>query len=267
MAKSVGFIGFGNMGAAIAHCLYHAQQDVAIIAVEPHPDRQDWIHANAPYVQLMALADMLQNCKYVFLAVKPNMIQELSAELKPLLRPHHVLISMLAGVSVATCEELLSRHKLVRIMPNTPAKVGRAFTGVCFSSGLSDDETSTTLLLCKTFGECLICTENDLNTITAVSGSGPAFFYRMAQACIDFGVAKGLNETNATQAVIQTMLGAAHMLIDDPNPTDQIRRVASPNGTTEAGLNAMTAHDFDAVVAKTLESALNRAIALSKEIA
>lgn len=264
----LGFIGLGQMGAAICHAIHESTPNQPLIVVESNPDRQDWIRSNMPFVQLTNYQDLFSSCVLVFLAIKPQQIASLSDDISSLLMTDHVLISMLAGVSCASCDTYFSPASVVRIMPNTPATLGLGVTGIYFPASITDESRLAVQGVCQAFGLCIeLKNEDDMNLITALSGSGPAFFYRMVHACIQFGVARGLDESLVRDAVIQTMLGASHMLKNDPYPEKQIERVTSPNGTTYAGLEVMNQQNFDTLISDVLSSAVDRAVELSKESA
>ena len=261
----VGFVGYGNMGAAIGSGIFKTH-DCDVLAVELSSDRQIWINHHAKHVCLVDLPDLFSKCEIIFLAIKPQQVHELSTAVLGLLTSRHILISMLAGVSVAACENLFSPASIVRIMPNTPASVSQGVTGVYFQPQLSEINRALVLKLCDSFGQSMILSnESDINVVTALSGSGPAFFYRMVNVFVDFGIQHGLNEADVKQMVTLTMMGAGHMLTQDSDAHAQINRVASPNGTTEAGLNMMDQVNFDSLMSDVLTSAYDRAISLSKE--
>ncbi|RAP24844.1 pyrroline-5-carboxylate reductase [Candidatus Marinamargulisbacteria bacterium SCGC AG-343-K17] len=263
---SVGFVGFGQMGAAIAQSIHSSFPSYTLVAVESNMDRQSWIQNECAYITLASYEDLFRQCHVVFLAIKPQHVHELSKDIHPFVTPEHCLISMLAGVSYGTCSELFQPAKMVRVMPNTPAKLSKGVTGIYFSDELDKVMVQQVMALCDCFGTTIqVKNDHDMDVITAISGSGPAFFYRMVDAFINFGVASGLNESLVKDAVIQTMIGAGHMLLDDPNPMEQIQRVASPNGTTQAGLEVMDQKEFDTLMSDVLHRAYNRAVELSKE--
>lgn len=263
---TIGFIGFGQMGAAIAHAIHAAFQSCVIQSVELNPERQQWMSLHYPHVRQVDFSDLFEQCQVIFLAIKPQHVSDLAPHIRPYLQSQHCLISMLAGVPYLSLVERFNPAQIIRIMPNTPAKLGKGVTGIYYDSRISEETAALAIELCQSFGRVLVLnSDHDMDTITAISGSGPAFFYRMVDAFIRFGVSSGLDEKIATDAAINTMLGAGYMLLNDPNPKDQIKRVASPNGTTQAGLEMMDHQDFDILIEGVLSRSYERAVELSKE--
>ena len=264
--KSIGFIGLGNMGAAIASAIHHHFSDVHVYAVESSKDRQGWIQDHLSFVQMVKFSDLFNSCDIIFVAVKPQQFDSIVNDIQPLITSRHVIISMLAGVTTAAIQKNLATDQVIRIMPNTPATLSKGVTGIYFSNECSHGLKASVTDLCNTFGKTIqLQNEADINLITAISGSGPAFFYRMVQAFIQFGVSHQLSEALVKEAAIYTMQGASEMLIDDPNPAAQISRVRSPNGTTHAGLEVMDQEEFDKIIYNVLKGAYVRAEELSKE--
>ena len=263
---TIGFIGFGQTGGAIAHAIHGAFDGYAILAVESNPARQEWMRSECSYVRPVAFSELFEQCQVIFLAIKPQQVSDLAQKVLPYLQSNHCLVSMLAGVSYSSLTELFNPAQIVRIMPNTPAKLAKGVTGIYHDSNVSEQAKGLVIELCQSFGQVLMLdSDHDMDIITAMSGSGPAFFYRMVDAFVRFGVSSGLDDRIAKEAAINTMIGAGHMLLNDPNPQDQIQRVASPNGTTQAGLEMMDHQEFDTLMEKVLHRSYERAVELSKE--
>ncbi len=263
--QSIGFIGFGNMGSAIATAIHRSFPMLSIYVVESDTTRQDVIRAQFSFVSLVDHADLFQHCRVIFLSIKPQQVSQLSSDIISYVSDNHIFISMLAGVSTASISNLFAT-KCIRIMPNTPAKLSKGVTGIFSPPSVSSDDKDWVLSLCSSFGQIIeLQNENEINLITAISGSGPAFYYRMVDAFITFASSHGLDQHIAKTAAIHTLLGAAEMLLDDANPKAQIKRVTSPNGTTQAGLEVMDNQNFDQLIESILARAYERAIELSKE--
>ena len=212
------------------------------------------------------MVDVFSCCQVIFLAIKPQAVHDLANSTQELIQNHHCIISMLAGVSQRTLHGLFKPAKIVRIMPNTPAKLMKGVTGILFDSNSSTHEKEWVTRLCQSFGQVIaLGSDDEMNVITAISGSGPAFFYRMVESMIRFGESFGLKPAVATQAAIHTIVGAGSMLLDDPHPADQVKRVASSKGTTQAGLDMMDLQNFDTIMLTVLNRTYERAVELSKE--
>ena len=262
---AIGFIGFGNMGQALGVSM--AQQGgEAIYVADPNLQEGDLLVNNWPdAIQLVSSEAVFKQCDLVFLAVKPQMLTVVSSKIASYIRPHHVVVSMLAGVSIAQLSKELNTNKVVRIMPNTPAMIGKGVTGICFGLHIEDSVKKQVVDRCNQVGDTIVIEDEFLmHTITALSGSGPAFFYRMVDVFATFATNNGVPKDVAVQSAISTMLGSAEMLKRTPNPSALIDAVTSPNGTTQAGLMAMDRLEFDHTLYSVLTEAKERSIALSK---
>lgn len=264
MSDSVGFFGFGNMADAIAQAMYqNASSTLEIIAYEKHPDRIEWLRHHRPYISMVS-ADEL-DADTVFLGVKPQHLASVAPSRREPFASSQCIVSMLAGVSIQTCRRALNHPCVIRMMPNMPAVMSESATAVYIPDGIDSDQNRQVMNYLRYFGSVFnVSQESDLDTMTAISGSGPAFFYRMAQAFVSFGVSHGLPETMAKQAVVQTMLGSSKMLAQYPADA-LIEAVKSPNGTTQNGLNAMDEYGFDDIIHHVLSATYVRAIELNKE--
>ena len=261
LSDKIGFIGFGNMGAAVG--LACCQSGHSLIVSEPNLTVQKNTENDA--IEYCSSEDVFKSAKYVFLAIKPQMLDVVSNELKPFITPNHVIISMLAGVTIQSLKDALGTDQVCRIMPNTPAMLKSGVTGVFFGSCINNNYKDDVLNLCQTFGENIVVdNEDDMHVITAVSGSGPAFFYRVISMFTIFAQHKGLNKTQALKAATNTMLGSAKMLNEFPDPETLIKNVTSPNGTTFAGLKQMDKNLLDDKFEDVLNAAYNRSVELSK---
>ncbi|MEC8677999.1 MAG: pyrroline-5-carboxylate reductase [Candidatus Margulisiibacteriota bacterium] len=261
MSDKIGFIGFGNMGSAVG--LACCQSGHALVVSEPNLAVQNNIKNGA--ITFCSSQDVFESAKYIFLATKPQMLDVVSSELKAFINSNHIIISMLAGVTIKSLENAFGTDQVCRIMPNTPAMLKSGVTGVFFGSSIDSHDKDDIINLCQTFGENIVLDdEDDMHVITAISGSGPAFFYRVISMFTIFAQSKGLNKTQALKAATNTMLGSAKMLNEFPDPETLIKNVTSPNGTTFAGLNQMDKHLLDEKFEDVLNAAFNRSIELSK---
>ena len=240
-------------------------QRVSFQAAELQPDRQEWIRVERPYVSLQSINQVCLSADIVVLAVKPQQLQSVVDQLSQPFRPNQLIVSMLAGVSIQTCVKAFDHSLVVRIMPNTPARLRCGVTGVFFSSDIQASMRDQCMSMLSSFGSVVhVANEDDLNVITAISGSGPAFFYRMVQSVVDFGMQHGLSQDQAFNAAVETMMGASQMLKNGQYPDELIAEVRSPNGTTQRGLSIMDDTHFDANMNQVLEGTYQRAIELSQ---
>ncbi|MGC6367594.1 MAG: pyrroline-5-carboxylate reductase [Candidatus Marinamargulisbacteria bacterium] len=263
--NTIGFIGYGNMGAAIGAAILRNHQTRILICEKNDRlvNQQTNAGINAEFCDLKTL---FQKSTIVFLCVKPQVVSDLANDCSMFIEPHHTLVSMLAGTSTATLSNLFQTQNIVRIMPNTPAILGAGVTGLYVMDQVPDAQQKVVHGLCDLFGQTIALDDEDnMHVITALSGSGPAFFYQFIAAFKSFGEANGLDEATALQAAIGTMYGAAKMLEKEPNPEALVQRVASPNGTTQAGLDAYDALNVEGGITGVLAAAKQRSIELMME--
>lgn len=175
----------------------------------------------------------------VILAVKPQDFSELSAELKKVLGKDTLLISIMAGVSIASLQKKLAHDCVIRAMPNSPVEMGLGITAYCLSAGLNEVQARRAESLLATTGKTLLLKNEELmDAVTAISGSGPAYFFYFAQQMIEAALQMGFDEATASLLVKQTMLGSYHLMNSAGKPLPQlIKAVASKGGTTEAALS------------------------------
>ena len=253
------------MGAAIGAAILDHQSTPLFIA-ELNKDRILHHQNHQLNANFCSPETVFLNSEIVFLGIKPQGVHDLASDISSFVNKSHTLVSMLAGINTTTLTQLFNTKNIIRIMPNTPAMLGEGVTGIYCSKDVSKDRQDFVRQLCDYFGHTIVLNDEDLmHTITALSGSGPAFFYEFIQAFKSFGMANGLDETVSTQAAIGTMLGAAKMLQVEPNPEALVKRVASPNGTTEAGLKTLANLHVDSHIESVLNAAKQRSIELMEE--
>lgn len=262
---NIGFIGGGNMAQALIGGLIARDFPASRIYVsDPVATVRDILAEKQVQVCLDNL-DVLQQVDVVVLAVKP---QVLAAVLKPLgaALQNKLIVSIVAGAEIATISHLAGDNpRVVRVMPNTPALVQTGAHGLYAHAEVSAaDRDLATQILAATGLTLWVKHESDIDTVTAVSGSGPAYFFYLMESMIRAGKNLGLDEKMATALTLQTALGAAQMAITSANTPAELRKnVTSPNGTTQAALDV-----FDhAQISQHIQSALAAAHKRSQELA
>lgn len=262
---SIGFLGAGKMGGAILHSLLQAgiTQPSAIRVCDAAIIR--CVQLAADYGVLVASAEaVVASSDVVFLAVKP---QDLSALLEPL--PREVLqkplfISIAAGRRIEWLEARLPGARMVRAMPNLGVSVGLGMTAYCGGTRASKTDLGLAGKLLGSTGQIRELPEEQLDAVTALSGSGPAFMAYIVQAMIDGGTALGLEEQTAIELAVQTMLGTAAVLAKEPIDVGGfIRSVTSAKGTTAAGLDVLEKSTVSETMKRTLAAATRRSRELS----
>lgn len=266
--RHIGFIGAGKMATALAKGFISAGccTNEGIFACDPVPAARDHFTmethapavANIPYVA--------NRCEILFLAVKPQNVAAVMAELKPLLQPQHLIISIAAGITLSALETGLGAgRRVIRVMPNTPCLVNASASGYALGSAANTEDEQTVEMLLSAVGLAFKVPEHLLNAVTGLSGSGPAFVYVMIEALSDGGVRMGLPRDVATKLAAQTVLGAAKMVIETEQHPGQLKdAVTSPGGTTIAGLHALEKGGLRASLMNAVEAATLRSMELGK---
>ena len=197
----------------------------------------------------------------VLVGVKPVMVPDLLREIAPALRPGTIVVSLAAGVTIATFEEILGDGVAVlRSMPNTPALVGRGVTGLAAGSHADAAVVATVRRLFETVGTVVEVPESEIDALSTISGSGPAYFFLLVEEFTKAAVAKGFAQPEARLMAEQTFIGAAALLeASGDDPAELRRRVTSPKGTTERAIAVLQDARLDDVFAEATDAALARA--------
>ncbi|MHB1033484.1 MAG: pyrroline-5-carboxylate reductase [Pirellulales bacterium] len=263
----IGFIGAGQMARALARGfveggLVPAAQiwasDPAIEARNAMSEAIPGCRTTANNVHVVAESDV------VFLAVKPQHTAAVLDELRGKMTANHLVVSIVAGVRLEILHQALgSGTRLVRVMPNTPCLVGQGACGYCLGPGATAADGELVGQLLAAVGRAVKLDESLLDAVTGLSGSGPAFAYVMIEALSDGGVRMGLPRQVATALAAQTLRGAAEMVLTTGDHPGVLKdRVASPGGTTIAGLQALEAGGIRAALMAAVEAATRRSVEL-----
>ena len=238
----IGFIGGGNMGGALASKLATSHGAELYISDKDGEKLSELCKSlGAKASENLSIAE---TCELIFLAVKPNIIPSVLEEIRETLgkRDDATLVSMAAGVSIKRIEEILgSTMPIIRIMPNTPVSVGRGVILAAMNTLVSKECADNFTRLMRCAGICDIIDESLIDAGTAVSGCGPAFAYMFIEAMAKGGASAGLSADAALTYAAETVLGAAKLLIEsEREPSELIRAVCSPGGSTIEGVNKLS---------------------------
>lgn len=197
----------------------------------------------------------------VLIAVKPGMVPDLLREIAASLTPGAIVVSVAAGVTIDTFESMLpDTVSVVRSMPNTPAIVGRAVTGISSGHRSTAEDLATVRAVFETVGEVVEVPESQLDALSTISGSGPAYVFYLIEQLTQTAIDKGFSPAQATQLVNGTFLGAAELLVaSGDEPAELRRRVTSPNGTTERAIGVLEDADLKGLFDRATDAALARA--------
>jgi pyrroline-5-carboxylate reductase len=262
----VAILGGGKIGAALLSGLLRGGRTPAEVVVsEKHAERAASLAATHG-VQTLDVAAAAARARTLVVAVKPQDIDALLGELHDVLTPEHLLVSVAAGVTTARVEAALARGvPVVRCMPNTPALVDEAMTAICAGAHAGPEHLAVARTLLGAVGKVVTVPESQLDAVTALSGSGPAYFFYLVEAMIDAGVLLGLPRALAAELIVQTAVGSAVMLRDSGEHPGQLREaVTSPGGTTIAAVRELDEHGVRAAILAAIEAASIRSAELGK---
>ncbi|GAB3111293.1 pyrroline-5-carboxylate reductase [Aestuariicella hydrocarbonica] len=264
------FIGAGNMASSIIGGLvkkgYSAGQ---ITATDTHQPTLDKVADSFPVVTTADNAAAAVRSNVIVLAVKPQVMEQVCTALKPHLAHKPMIISIAAGIDIRSLDTWLGNDlAIVRCMPNTPALVQTGASGLYANERTSDAQKAIANDIMEAVGIVQWTASEDLiDSVIAVSGSGPAYYFLMMEAMIDAGVAQGLSRENATQLTLQTALGAAKLAQDsDVDVVELRRRVSSPNGTTEKAIQSFENDNLREIVARAMQTCAERSKEMAKEL-
>lgn len=274
----IAIIGGGNMGEALLAGLLRAGRQVKDLVVSEKSAERATYLSQTYSVQVAAVADAVENAAFVILAVKPADIESVIVEIANVAGKaesdavEQVLVSVIAGVTTGFYESHLpAGYPVIRVMPNAPALVGAGITALAKGRFATPDQLAEAAALFECVGAVLTVSEARLDAVTAVSGSGPAYFFLFVEALVDAGVAGGLSRAVATELAVQTMAGSVAMLLErtdadgaaaagrpDTTAAELRALVTSPGGTTAAGLRELERGGVRAAVAAAVEAAKTR---------
>ncbi len=261
---NIAILGAGNIAYAIVSGLIEDGLNAAnITAADPFPEQLERFAALG-VVTTNNNREAVERSDIVLISVKPNHVQSVAEEIQPSFNDK-TCISVAAGITAGSLESWLGSNKIIRSMPNTPALVGRGMFGLYGAPGVDANTRDLTDKLLASVGSTRwFADESQLDAVTAVSGSGPAYFFLIMEVMQDAALKLGLSPQEAEDLVQQTALGAAEMAISSHEPIATLRQnVTSPGGTTAAAVDVLQNGDIGGLFEKALIAARDRSIALS----
>jgi pyrroline-5-carboxylate reductase len=267
----IAFIGAGNMASSIIGGLVESGHPADhISAADPYPPSLEKLSAIAPVRVCDNNVDAVADADVVVLAVKPQVMAEATTSIAPAIAAGNaVTISIAAGVTIASMQSRLGEEAaIVRCMPNTPALLGCGASALFANTQASEIHRGHAQTVLAAVGiTTWVPSEQALDAITALSGSGPAYFFLFMEAMIEAGINLGLDEETASAMTIQTALGASRMAQENDLPLAELRRrVTSPGGTTERAIESFQQNKLDSIVAKAMQAAADRAAEMAREM-
>jgi pyrroline-5-carboxylate reductase len=270
--ERIAILGTGSMGGAILAGLLKSGISPNNISVSTNTTASAERLADELGVLSFAMEDgddanqmAVANAQLVLIGVKPAYVLEVLADVADSLNDNALVVSVAAGVPTAAMEAVLPEDVgVIRAMPNTPAIVGRALTGIAAGSRATDWAVETASQLFETVGQVLVLDESQIDALGTISGSGPAYVFYLIEQLTKAAKHHGFNDTDAALLVNQTFLGAAELLVASDKTPEQLRKqVTSPNGTTERAIARMAQTDLEGMFIEATEAALAR----SRELA
>ncbi len=272
--QNICFIGAGSMAEAMIRGLLERKKTRAtkISIVNRHnQNRLESLHKKYG-IQVKAPSkdknDFIKEAEIVVLAMKPKDVGDALTQIRPFLHEKQLLISVIAGLSIDKIKDHLEMNiPTIRTMPNTSSAIGLGATGMSFSSNVQVEHKEVALEIFQSIGIVSIVEEQQLNMVTGLSGSGPAYIYYMIEAMIQAGIEGGLSNEQSTELTIQTVLGSAQMVkITNEAPSILRQKVTSPGGTTQAAIEVLHSHHFPEIIKKAIFRSSERASEIGNHI-
>ncbi len=261
MTGNLGVFGFGNMGQALIK---------GLLANNIFSNRQLYVYdpdsskiATARELDLRtatSYGEIVANCDYLLLACKPQQMRNVLEEIRSVWTGRPVVLSIAAGISTKFIQSILGTAvKVIRVMPNTPALVSCGASGIALGEGCGQAEEQLAREIFDSVGITEVVSEDLMDAVTALSGSGPAYFFYMVECLVKAAMTHGLSEEQSARLAIQTLLGAGRLLAESHESPETLRaRVTSKGGTTEAALKCLTDAGFSSLIARAIEAAVVR---------
>jgi pyrroline-5-carboxylate reductase len=267
MKKNIGFIGCGKMASAIISGIKSLNNSE--YSIKGSEATVEFAKAASKRLNIEVLTDnkeLVKSSDLVFIATKPNSVSEVLEEIKEVLTPEKLVVSIAAGVSTEKISNVLGQIRIIRIMPNTPALVGLGMFGITKGKFASEKDLKDVQSLLSSLGKCIEVKENQMDIVTAISGSGPAFFYQVIEDMARAGEKLGLDYEKSLILATQTALGSAQMIFNRGETTVQtlINNVATKGGCTFVGISEMKEQSSDKLFYDVIEKTAQKANALGK---
>ena len=260
--NKLGILGTGNMGAAIINGINKSSMSVEMYAYDKFTEKL----ATLPVKPCSNETDVVKECRYILLAVKPQMLAEVLDTIAPAVTSDTVFISICAGISA----EFIKQHtipdaKVVLVMPNTPMMLGEGASAMSRDSLVTDEEFAFARSVIGSCGITEVVPIDKMKEVIAINGSSPAFIYLYAKGFIDYAAAVGIDKDAALKLFAQSLIGSAKMLTDSGMTVDElIKQVSSPGGTTIAGLEKLYDGDLTGDVQRACDACTKRAYELGQ---
>lgn len=264
----IGFIGAGAMARAIIGGLLKSGLPSTQIQASAKTEETCKDVENTLGIRTDSNHDLAKTCDVLVLAVKPQLLKEVCEEIAPTLRRDQLLISVAAGVTSQAIASWAGNHAIIRCMPNTPCAIGQGASGLFANAAVNSEQKAIADAILSSVGLALFVNEEPLiDSVTAIAGSAPAYFFLFLEAMIDSGKTLGLDEDTAKKLAIQTAAGAAQLALTSEDSLESLRKsVTSPKGTTEQAILSMENNNLRGLVDQAMKACVNRAQQLSRDL-
>ena len=266
----IGFIGAGNMATALIKGLIQSGTYASdqLLASDREPGALKNISTQFGLKCYASSSELVRECSIVVLSVKPQNIREVLEAVKEDVRDDHLFISIAAGVPLSMIQTMLGKDiPLVRVMPNTPALVQKGASALARGKLAGPEHMTIAMIIFNAVGDTVEVEEPMMDAVTALSGSGPGYVFRMMECMVNAGVCLGLERQIAIRLVVQTFLGAACLAKESEEPLARLREmVTSPGGTTAEGLALFDRMGLEEMTLKAVDAACHRSVELGRGI-
>ena len=263
--KNILFIGAGNMASAIAGGIVKSKfvEPINIYLFDKNIEQYSKFDSNCK--QSIDLQDSFNKADYVFLSVKPQNIKEVLSEISKYDYHDKIFISICAGITIDSIEKMLPKAQIIRTMPNAPLQIGLGVTAVCRNSLVNDDDFEYVKSVFSSSGYVTEIEEKDINSLTAITSSSPAYIYLFAKGMLEGAKKLNFNYDDTLKMICATLIGSANMILSSNKSVDDlITMVKSPKGTTEQALNVFDDNNFTEIICKAMDACTKRAEELSR---
>ncbi len=266
MHDTVAVLGAGAIGELLAGGMMRAGWDRReLVLAARRPERQKEIELRVGVRTLLDAAEAARGQRVVVIAVKPGDVRSLIEQIRPVITADQVILSLAAGVPTQVYEAAFGEVAVVRAMPNTPALFGEAISAYCPGRFAGPDAVASAIDVLGSVGQTIALDESLLDAVTAVSGTGPAYLFLLAEALIEAAIREGIPRHAAERLVKQTARGAGMLLADLDTSPEQLRaQVTSPGGTTAAAVHVLEERGFRALVEDAVQAAAERSRELGR---
>ncbi len=268
--KTIGFIGAGKMATAIINGLKSSKlfKQENIIASEPNKEYAHKIEKNLGIKIVHNNREAASQADIILLAVKPFVVKEVLTEIEDKIDETKLIITIAAGISTAKVEEILEKKaRVIKVMPNTPALLGYGMSAVCKGEHAKAEDFEEVVKIFESVGRVIKAKEQDIDAITGVSGSGPAFYYYIINEIAKAGAKLGLDYETSLLLSAQTALGSAKMILDSGvDPEQLITNVTTPGGTTAEGNKVLSESNISEILFETVQKTAEKSALMGKQL-